>query len=105
MVFDISLAHALGLLLAVGLPLLVGLVTKTVTDAGKKAVLLAGLAALTGLVSEWAAAVNAGVVFNLGSAALVALFAFLAGVGMHFGLYKPTGISARLQAVGDKGAH
>lgn len=103
MVFDISLAHVLGLLLSVGLPLLVGLVTKTVTSSSTKAVLLAALAALTGLVSEWVAAVNAEVVFNIGSAALVALSAFLIGVGMHFGLFKPTGISARLQAVGSKG--
>lgn len=98
--FDVSLAHVLGMLLSVVFPLIVGLVTKTVTNSGHKALLLAAIAAVSGVVSEALTAVQADQVFNLGMALFVALTSFIAAVGMHFGLYKPLGVSQRLQEVG-----
>ena len=101
MVIEFSLAQTLGLVLSVLLPLLVGLVTKTVTDSGIKATLLAALAAITGFVTEAFTAVQGDVPFNIVSAGMVALASFLVGVGMHFGLWKPTGVSERLQRIGE----
>lgn len=105
--FDIPPALIIGLLVSTVLPLLVGLVTTKVTASGAKAVLLAVLAAATGLLTELLAAVNAGVAYNLGTGILVALGSFLVAVGMHFGLWKPTTVSAKAQRVliTPKGAH
>lgn len=99
--FDIpDLALILGLVVSIVLPLLVGLVTKVSTSAGLKAVLLAALAAVNGIVVEWLAAANAGEVFGLGTALVLALGSFLVAVGLHFGIYKPTGASNSLQKIG-----
>lgn len=98
--FNIPLPLVIGLLISTVLPLLVGLVTKTVTSAGAKAALLAGLAAVNGLAVEFAAALNSGEPYNLGTGLLVALGSFLVAVGLHYGLYKPTGTSESLQKVG-----
>lgn len=97
-------ALIIGLLVSTLLPLLVGLVTKTVTDAGVKATLLALLAAATGLLTELLAAVQADKPYDLGTGLLVALTAFLIGAGMHYGLWKPTGLAASAQRVGMKDA-
>lgn len=90
----------IGLLVSTVLPLLVGLVTKTVTHAGVKAILLAALAAATGILSELGATWASGGTYDLGTGLLTALGAFLVAVGLHYGLYKPTGASAALQRVG-----
>lgn len=100
--FDIPLPLVLGLLVSTVLPLLVGLVTKTVTSSGAKAALLAGLSAVNGLVVEFAASLNAGEPYNIGTGILLALGSFLVAVGLHFGIYKPTGTSQTLQEVGSK---
>ena len=84
--------------IAVGLlaPILVGLVTKTSQSAGLKAVLLAAIAAVTGIGQGflntppettwvWQTAVLAGGV------------AWVTAVATHYGLYKPTGITATIQ--------
>lgn len=110
LVFDIPLPLVLGLLVSTVLPLLVGLVTTSNTKSGVKAVLLAALSAITGLVTEFAAAVDAGVAYNLGSGLVLALGAFLVGVGLHKGLYSPTTLSAKAQNVlitakGEDGTH
>lgn len=98
--FVIPPALLIGVLVATVLPLLVGLVTSTVTHPGKRAVILAVLSALTGLLSELGAALTEGTTYNLGTGLLTALAAFLTAVGMHFGLYKPTGADKRLQSIG-----
>lgn len=87
-------AYWLGLLVSVVLPVLVGLVTKRVTHAGTKAVLLLALSTLTGLLTEVLHPVNG---FDLGTAAVLALVSFATGVLVHFGLWKPTGVSAKAQ--------
>lgn len=98
--FDIPLPLVVGLLISTVLPLLVGLVTKTVTSSGAKAALLAGLAAVNGLAVEFAASLNAGEPYNIGTGLVIALGSFLVAVGLHYGLYKPTGTSESLQKVG-----
>lgn len=109
-VFNLPPALVLGLLVSTVLPILVGLVTTRVTHPGIKAVLLAALAAVTGLGAELMAAVQAGVAYDLGTGLLLALGAFLVAVAMHFGLWKPTTVSAKAQDVlvtakGDDGTY
>lgn len=87
----------LGLLVGVILPLLVGLVTTRVTSSGIQAILLAFLSAVTGFLSELSTPS-----FELKSAILTWLGSFLVAVGMHYGLWKPTGTAARLQDVGGR---
>lgn len=99
--FTLSWPLIIGLLVSTVLPLLVGLVTKTVTNGGVKAVILAALAAATGLFSELGATITSGGTYDLGTGLLAALGAFLIAVGLHFGLYKPTGAAAAAQRVGD----
>lgn len=99
--FTIPPALVIGLSVSVILPLLVGLVTKTVTHAGAKAALLALLSAATGLLTEVGGALSTGQTYDLGVGLITALTVFLVGVGLHYGLYKPTGLSDTLQRVGE----
>lgn len=96
-VFNLPPAIVIGLLVSTVLPLLVGLVTKVVTDSRWKAIILAALAAITGLLTELLASINAGTAYNLGTGLVVALIAFLIAVGMHFGLWKPVGAADAAQ--------
>lgn len=93
----LDLAYWLGLLVTVVLPVLVGLVTTKVTSAAVKSVLLLALSALNGFLVE---AAHPGPGYNLGTAAVLTLVSFGTAVALHFGLYKPSGISARAQALG-----
>lgn len=86
----------IGLLVGTILPLLVGLVTTRVTHEGVKAVLLAALSAITGFLTELLAPGD----FDLKTAVLTWLGAFLVAVGMHYGLWKPTSVSAKVQSIG-----
>jgi hypothetical protein len=102
--FSVPWPLILGLLVSTVLPLLVGLVTRLNTSPGLRAVILAGLAAVTGLLSELGAAVSAGRPYDLGVGLLAALGAFLVAVGMHFGLFKPTGAADAAIRAGDPNA-
>ncbi|MFF2493263.1 hypothetical protein [Agromyces sp. NPDC058064] len=99
--FSLPPAMILGLIVSTVLPLLVGLVTKTVTSPAAKAILLAILAAVLGVLTELLAAVQAGTSYDIGRGVLVALVGFLVAVGMHFGLWKPTGAAQSAQRIGD----
>lgn len=101
-VFSFSGWQVVGLLVSTILPLIVGLVTKAVTRPGVKAVTLAALSAVTGLGSEALAAHSAGVDYDLGQGILLAFTAFIVAVGMHYGLWKPTTATAKVQAIGPK---
>jgi len=90
----INSAYWLGLFISIGLPVLVGLVTTRVTHAGTKAVLLLALSTLNGFLVELA---QPGPGYNVGTAAVLALVSFATGVLMHFGLWKPTGVSGKAQ--------
>ena len=98
--FTLDPALVIGLLVSTVLPLLVGLVTTRVTHGGIKAVLLAALALVTSLLTELGVAVSNGVTYDLGQGLLLAIPTFLIAVGMHYGLWKPTTASAKVQAVG-----
>ncbi|QSM01241.1 membrane protein [Microbacterium phage NoodlelyBoi] len=93
-----------GMIVSVVLPLLVGLATTRITASGVRATVLALLAAVTGLLTELGNALTAGVTYNLGMGLVFALASFLVAVGMHFGIYKPTGASTAAQNAlgGDK---
>ncbi|QDP43582.1 hypothetical protein QDA09_gp45 [Microbacterium phage Tyrumbra] len=93
-----------GMIVSVVLPLLVGLATTRITKSGVRATVLALLAAVTGLLTELGNALTAGVTYNLGMGLVFALASFLVAVGMHFGIYKPTGASTAAQNAlgGDK---
>ncbi|GAA3718359.1 hypothetical protein [Streptomyces tremellae] len=91
----LDLAYWLGLVTSVLLPVLVGLVTTKVTSGGTKAVLLLALSTINGFVVEWA---NAGDGWSWGTAAVLSLVSFGTGVLSHFGLWKPTTVSAKVQA-------
>lgn len=84
-------------LLAVVLPVLVGLVTTRMTSGGRKAMILAGLSVLTALLNQLATALAAGLPYDLGKALLYGLFTWAAAVATHYGLWKPTGTSERVQ--------
>lgn len=94
-----DLAQFIGLLSGVVLPLLVGLVTTRVTNGGIKAIALAALSVGINLLSELGTAITAGTAYDLGAALLAGLGTFLVAVGMHYGLWKPTGSSAAAQNV------
>ena len=88
------------LVLSTLLPLAVGLVTKIITNSSIKAVLLLFFALIGSLVAEIVRALQEGQVFDLGQALILTLPTFLIGVGMHYGIWKPTGASFAVQAVG-----
>ncbi|MFI7329382.1 hypothetical protein ACIBQ3_32685 [Streptomyces rubiginosohelvolus] len=96
---NLDTAYWLGLAIGVVLPVLVGLVTTRVTSAGTKAVLLLALTALNGFLVELA---NPGDDYQVGSAVVLWVVSFATGVLTHFGLWKPTGVSARAQEIGAK---
>lgn len=95
-VFDVELHTLLTLLAGVIFPLLVGLATTRLTDPGARAIVLAGLAVLTSLATELASALQREESYNLGGALLTALATFLISVGMHYGLWKPTGVTDKV---------
>lgn len=99
-VLALDVPQLLNLLLSVGFPVLVGLVTKTVTSSSWKAVLLATVSLASGFVSALLAAVLAGVPFDLVSALLTGLAAWLIAIATHFGFWRPTGVTAAVQAIG-----
>lgn len=96
-VFDIPLVTVLQLVLGVVLPVLVGLLTTTLTSPGTKAVLLAALAVVSSLLTELIGALQTDSVYNLGLALLTGLGTFIVAVATHYGLLKPTGVSDAAQ--------
>lgn len=98
--FDIPLWVILQTVAATVAPLLVGLVTVKATAAGTKAVLLAALSLVSSLLTQTADAMQHGTSFNLGLALVSGLVTFATSTGLHFGLLKPTGASAVMQAIG-----
>lgn len=99
--FTIDPWQVVQLIVAVVLPVLVGLVTTRTTSPGLKAVLLAGLAVVSSLGTEALAANESGQVYDLGQGLIFGLGTFIVAVAMHYGLWKPTGTSGLVQAVGE----
>lgn len=97
--FSLPWPLVLGSIISVVLPILVGLVTTKVTNSSTKAVLLALLAMLTGLGTELLESINTGTSYDLGNALVFWLGSFAVAVSMHFGFWKSTGASAKVQDV------
>lgn len=97
MTFTLDPVLVIQLLVSTVLPLLVGLVTKRVTHSGTKAVLLALISLATSLLAEMGAALTQGVLYDFGQGLLLAIPTFLIAVGMHYGIWKPTGVSEKAQ--------
>lgn len=88
-------AYWLGLVISILLPVLVGLVTTRVTNAGVKAALLLALSTLNGFLVELTGPHDAG--YSWQTAGVLALVSFATGVLSHFGFWKPTGVSGAAQ--------
>lgn len=102
--FSLDPATVVQILLATVMPVLVGLVTKRATSAAAKSWLLATLTLVTSLLVGLGRALDLGVPYDLGVALLAAIPAFIVSVSLHYGLWKPTGVSDRAQKVGDPSA-
>lgn len=83
----------LGLLIGVILPILVGLVTKSTTDASVKAVLLLFLTAVNGFLTEYVNAATSSANYDWQTALYTWGGSFVLAVAMHFGVYKSSGIT------------
>lgn len=89
----------LTLLVSVGLPALVALVTQRMASSGLKATVLAALAAVTGLASELLDALVHHTAFDVGAALIAWLTAFVIAVAVHYGLLKPAGVTGSQGAI------
>lgn len=98
-VFSLDWAIVVQIVLAVFLPILVGLVTTRVTKGSIKAWLLAGLTLATSLLTQLAQAISSGTPFDLGLALLAVIPAFAISVATYYGLWKPTGVGEKMQDV------
>jgi small basic protein len=81
------------------LPILVGLVTKASVPERYKSLLLAALSAASGFGTAF---LNTPHGFSPTNAALGAFAAFLSAVGLHLGLYQPTGVADKIASMGVK---
>lgn len=89
-------------ILPVALPLIVGLVTKYSTSSTSKALLLLALSIASSTLTELLDAFNSGAeTYDIGLALIRALVTFGVGAGVHFGLLKPTGLTDKVQAIGN----
>lgn len=100
--FHYDLIQVLTLVSGVLLPLIVGLVTTKVTNAGRKAIFLAALSVIIPIVAQLIDALRSGTAYDLGAALFTALGTFVIAVATHYGFWKPTGTAQAVQAVGDK---
>lgn len=92
-----ELVAFLTLCVTVLLPVLVGLVTKVSTSGATKAVLLALLSAVTGVASALIQANENDVSVDLYRLLLSAVSVFVVAVAVHYGLWKPTTVTAKAQ--------
>lgn len=95
--FSIDWLLVVQLFIGTLLPLLVGLVTKRVTHGGAKAVLLAALSLVSSLGAELLRALQAGETYDVGLGLLLALPTFVIAIALHYGLWKPTGVTDAAQ--------
>jgi len=102
--FNIDWVQVLTFVVAIVLPLFVGLVTKLTTNPAARAILLALLSAIAGFLAELLNALQSHTSYDVGTALLTWIGIFVVAVASHFGVWKPTGVSAKAQAAlgGDK---
>lgn len=95
--FAPNLGGLLSVVILVLLPILVGLITRASTSAGLKGVLLLALAAVKVVIEAWLTAVNTSVDFEFVPVVVTVLINFVIAVAVHYGLWKPTGVSGAAQ--------
>lgn len=93
----LRLVQVLNVVVGTVLPILVGLVTRVTTRESVKAWLLAGLTVAGAFITTY---VNDPSAFDFFQAVLTAIVSFMTSVAFYYGLWKPTGVAARAQAVG-----
>lgn len=98
-VFSLDVAIIIQVVLAVFLPILVGLVTTRVTKGSIKAWLLAGLTLVTSVLTQLGQAIASNTPFDVGLALLAVIPAFAISVATYYGLWKPTGVGVAAQQV------
>lgn len=81
------------------LPILVALVTRRMASSGLKATALALLAAITGFLSELLQSLESNTAFDLQAAIVNWFGAFVIAVAVHYGLWKPIGLTGTDGAV------
>lgn len=96
--FEFSWLTLLTFIVAILLPLAVGLVTKLDTKPARRAILLALFAAIAGFLNELITAISTGGSFNVSEALFLWVGIFVVSVAAHFGVLKPTGLSTKAQA-------
>jgi hypothetical protein len=92
-----DLGGMLSLLITIVLPLLVGVVTTRVTSANIKAVLLLALVAIKTFIEALIAADQAGIALAFVPFLMNLVLNFIIAVAIHFGLWKPSGLSTTIQ--------
>lgn len=97
--FTLDWGVVVQLVLAVAMPILVGLVTTRVTASNVKAWLLASLTLVTSLLTELARSIATNTAFDLGIALLAVIPAFAISVATYYGLWKPVGAGTAAQRV------
>jgi hypothetical protein len=95
----ISTEQLVSILLGTILPILVGLVTKVTTNSSVKALLLAALSAISGVGSEFLGNQQN---FVWQQAVLTGIITFITAVSVHYGLWKPVGVTQKAQRAGVK---
>ncbi|MEU0078585.1 hypothetical protein ABZY58_11865 [Micromonospora tulbaghiae] len=96
--FAPNLGGLLSLAITIILPILVGLVTRQSTSAGAKATLLLALSAVNSVLSAWLQAENTAATFDWIPVVYSTLINFGIAVAVHFGFFKPTGVSQAAQS-------
>lgn len=81
-------------LVGVGLPILVALVTKEVTNPRTKAIILLLLSTVSGVLNEWLVSTGD---FQWPKAIYNAVVMFVIGIATLYGLWRPTGVSGKAQ--------
>lgn len=98
--FSINAAVVIQTILAVFMPIVVGLVTTRVTAGSTKAWLLALFTLISSILVELLHAINsAAATFDLGLALLAVIPTFAISVATYYGLWKPTGVGTAAQDV------
>lgn len=96
--YTLDLVGVLALVIQVALPLLVGLVTRMSTHPGAKALLLLALTALTQFFTLWYQHAHDGIPFAGRLIFFNVVLGFVISVVAHYGLWRPTTATARVQA-------
>lgn len=96
---EMNTRGVIGLVIAIILPIVVGLVTKQSWSPGLKAVILLFLTAITQALVSWQDTAD-GEVFHWQPVVWSIGLSFVVSVAVHFGLWKPTGASEAAQNTG-----